>query len=83
MASALWSETALLAAGGSPLMMFWHFGQRIVNGRDGSFASSNCKRVEQLEQITIISFWVAGSQNPEARRRGRSPLFLIFSSSDA
>jgi hypothetical protein len=40
--------------GGCALMICSHFGQRTLNGRAGIFASSNCKRVVQFGQVTII-----------------------------
>jgi hypothetical protein len=36
-------------------MICWHFGQRTVKGRAGTFASSSCMRVVQLVQEMIIS----------------------------
>src|ERR1700686_609608 len=47
------------ADAGCTLTLVWHLGHRTVNGRDGAFASSSCKRASHFEQMrTMIVFHV-------------------------
>jgi hypothetical protein len=41
---------------GATLIELLHLGQRTVMAREGDFALSICRRVEQLEQTTIMIF---------------------------
>jgi hypothetical protein len=42
-------------AGGLDSMLLLHFGQRIVKGRAGIFASSTCKRASHFWQTIIMA----------------------------
>ena len=39
---------------GCTLTLVWHLGQRTVNGREGVFASSSCKRASHFEQMRTM-----------------------------